>query len=149
MAVQFGVNFPLLPVAFESSETLTQSTATVPQNLDPRKSISILGMGTATSFIRNQYNLATTNVPEGAIKAIYSLASGEAQVFVAGPTNGRLPLDVAFEVLGGTATAVDTLLASATGRYVFKDDGDVLMCQFLNGTWHPLYAKGPTQATST
>ena len=149
MALQFGVNFPLGSPNFESKEEMTQSTATAFQSLNARTSISVLGMGTATSHIRNRYSLATTNVAEGTQKMIVSLATGEAYVFVAGPTAGRLPIDVAFEVLGGTATAVDVILASATGMFVFNADGDVLLCQFLNGTWHPLYAKGVTQATAT
>lgn len=149
MALQFGTHLGLTPGAFNSQEELTQSTATAFQTLAPREGISVLGMGTATSHIRNRYSLATTNVPEGTMKMIVSHATGEAYVFVAGPTAGRLPIDVAFEVLGGTATAVDVILASATGMYVFSADGDVLLCQFLNGTWHPLYAKGVTQATAT
>lgn len=148
MALQFGIEFPLGAPNYGSRETLTQSTATAAQSLNPRYSISVLGMGTATGHTRNNYNLATTNVAEGTEKMVISLATGEAYLFVAGPTNGRLPLDVAFE-LNATATTVDAILASATGRFVFNADGDCMVFKMLNGTWNPLYAKGVTQATAT
>lgn len=147
MALQFGVEFPLGSPAWEGRETLTQSTATAFQTLG-KQSISVLGMGTATSHIRNRYSLATTNVAEGAEKMVISLATGEAYLFVAGPTNGRLPLDVAFE-MNATATTVDAILASATGMYVFNADGDCMVFKLLNGTWNVLYAKGATLATAT
>jgi hypothetical protein len=147
MAIQHGIEFPLGSPAWEGRETLTQSTATAFQTLS-KASISVLGMGTATSHIRNRYALATTNVAEGTEKLVVSLATGEAYLFVAGPTNGRLPIDVAFEMLS-TATTTDALLASATGMYVFNADGDAMLFKLINGTWNPLYAKGVTQATAT
>lgn len=138
---------------WQSSETLTQSTATSFQSLSTRIEVSVLGMGTATGFSRNLYTLGsatseTSSPVEGQEKLIICSATGEAKLFVAGPTQGRLPLHVAFEN-NPTATAVDALLASATGLWTFQTDGDYLLVKYMNGVWNYLDSKGATLATST
>src|SRR3990170_739373 len=73
---------------FQSVESMTQSTSTVPQALSLNTDVSILGAGTATgSSARNIYSLGTG--VEGQEKYIYMTATGEASVGMT-LTSGRL-----------------------------------------------------------
>jgi hypothetical protein len=132
--------------SWQSSESLTQSTATAVQSISLRTDVSVLGMGTATGFARNRYSLATSGV-EGQEKLVISSATGEAYVFV--PTSsgrmGVIPSSLAIP----SATAVDAVWASATGDWVFQSDGDYLLVKFMNGSWQFLGGAGATLATST
>jgi len=148
MAVTITGGDVLHPGAFQTVETLTQSTATAPQTISTVHGVTILGMGTATGFGVNQYNLATANAVEGMEKLIVSNATGEAKVFIAGATE-RFPFHISM-VANPTATAaVDQVWASATGRWVFQSDGDYVFVKFLNAAWHYQDANGATIATST
>lgn len=147
MAITISAGDKQTNSTWQSQETLTQSTATAFQALSLKTDISVLGMGTATGFARNLYSLASGAV-EGQEKLIICSATGEAKLFVAGPTQGRLPLNVAMEN-NSTATTVDALLASATGLWTFQTDGDYILCKFMNGVWNYMDSKGATLATST
>lgn len=132
--------------SWQSIETKTQSTATTIQTLDVREDVSVLGMGTATGFLVNRYILPTTGV-EGQEKLIISSATGEAKVFV--PTkSGRMSI-VASSLAIPAATAVDAGWASATGLWVFQEDGDYLLLKFMNGNWMFLDGAGASMATAT
>lgn len=147
MAITIAAGDKQTNSTWQSPETLTQSTATAFQALSLKTDISVLGMGTATGFGLNRYSLASGAV-EGQEKLIVSSASGEAKLFVVGPTQGRLPLNIAMES-NATATTVDALLASATGLWVFQSDGDYILCRFMNGVWNYMDSKGATLATAT
>lgn len=133
--------------SWQSSETLTQSTATAFRTLSMRTDVSVLGMGTATgTALRNIYSLATTGV-EGQEKLIFCGATGEASVLV--PANsGRMSI-IASSLALPAATAVDAVWASATGMWVFQSDGDFLLVKFMNGAWHAIGGAGATLATTT
>jgi hypothetical protein len=132
---------------YQSSETLTQSTATAFQSLSLRTDVSVLGMGTATgTALRNIYRLATTAV-EGQEKLVISSATGQASVLVPMPS-GRIGI-IGSSLAVPSATAVDAVWASATGMWVFESDGDFLLCKFLNGTWQVIGGSGATLATTT
>jgi hypothetical protein len=155
MALTIGTRFPQAPGTFQTLESLTQSTATAFQTLSNEVEVSSLGMGTATGDNSNNlYALnATTTASgvegdgvEGAYKLIYASATGEAAVFIDGPTQGRLPANIALDALP-TATAIAQ--ASATGNWVFSTDGDMILCRFVNGKWNYVALTGATQATAT
>ena len=133
--------------SWQSSETLTQSTATTPQALSVKHDVSILGMGTATgAAVRNLYTLGSG--VEGQEKTIYCLATGEASV-VAKWHAGRQPFFISSILNGGTATAVDTAWASATGQLVFQAADEFVRFRWMNEQWHFLELEGATAATTT
>ena len=133
---------------WQSIETLTQSTATVPQAISLNTDVTVLGMGTASGFPRNKYTLATGAV-EGMEKLIISSATGEATVFIPSATT-LLPFHVAFAALT-TATTADAVLggSTATGQWVFQSDGDFVYLKYMNGLWHFQDLAGATKATVT
>ena len=134
---------------WQAIETLTQSTATTPRALSLFTDVSILGAGTATGHERNFYTLAS-GAREGQEKLIVLSATGEAKVVIAGPTNGNLPIHVVLSSVNPTATAaIDQILASATGRWVFQSDGDYILLRYFNGTWNYMSAVGATLSTGT
>lgn len=131
---------------FQSSESLTQSTATTPQSLSVTTDISVLGMGTATgAAVLNLYTLGAG--VEGQEKWIYSNATGEASV-VFRQISGRLDFGVS-AVYNSTATTADGTWASATGQVVFQAANEYIGMKYLNDAWHVLVARGVTQATTT
>ena len=137
------------PGTFQAVETLTQSTATAPQNISTSHGVTILGMGTATGLSRNLYDLLASTAVEGAQKMIAANATGEANVFIAAPTIGRLPFHISL-VNNPTATAaIDQVWASATGRWMFQTEGDYIFLKFMSGAWHFLDANGATQIAAT
>ena len=131
---------------YQSSESLTQSTATIPQALSITTDVSVLGMGTATgAAVRNMYTLAAG--VEGQEKWVYANATGEASVIFT-QISGRLDPGVG-AVVNATATAVDANWASATGQYVFQAANEFIGMKFMNDAWHVMMARGVTQATTT
>lgn len=106
---------------FQSTETLTQSTATAFQSVNLTTDLTALGMGTATGFGLNQYRV--TDGFAGLSKAILATATGEA----------KLVLD------SGTAT----------GAWVFSDVDDYLRLLFEGGKWRVTANSGCTNATAT
>ena len=131
---------------YQSSESLTQSTATTPQALSITTDVSVLGMGTATgAAVRNMYTLAAG--VEGQEKWVYCNATGEASVIFT-QISGRLDAGVG-AVVNQTATAVDANWASATGQYVFQAANEFIGMKYMNDAWHVMMARGVTQATTT
>lgn len=153
MAVSINATDPRHPGTWQSSETLTQSTATAFQALDPHIDVSFLGMGTATGDNSNNlYSLTSTghsngDAVEGMEKFIMSTGTGEAAVYIDLAT-GRLPVQMAF-MSNSTATTLDACAVSATGNWVFGVDGDFMHLKFMNGNWLFLNGQGVTQATAT
>lgn len=155
MAVTLGTQYPQKRGGFQSSETFTQSTATALRILSNSVDVSFLGMGTATAgHVHNLYALnATTTASgtagdaiEGQSKLIMATATGRADVYVHGPTVGRLPAGIALDALP-TATAYAA--ASATGSWVFQSADDMILLKFINGRWNYMALVGATQATAT
>jgi len=143
---------------FMSFERFSGSTATAFRILDNHVDVSFLGMGTATGDNSNNlYALNATSTQAGVIgdavegmyKAIMATATGEAAVFVAHPTQGRLPLDAMFLIDAAATGNLDVTAASATGNWVFQGDGDFLELRFMNGTWNFVSGHGCTMATAT
>ncbi len=107
--------------SFQSSENMTQSTATAAQALSLSDAISTLSGGTASGDNRNDlYSLA--DGVEGQEKMVVMLATGEA-------------------ALGLTSTA--------TGLWVFSAAEDVLHLRFINELWRPMLNLGATFSTGT
>jgi len=155
MAVTLGTQYPQKPGGFQSSERFAQSTATALRVLNNAVDISFLGMGTATAgHVHNLYALNATSTAsglrgdaiEGQLKMIMATATGRADVYVHGPTIGRLPAGIALDALP-TATAYAA--ASATGSWVFTSANQMILLQFLNGRWNYRALIGATQATAT
>ena len=143
---------------FQSFETFDGSTATAFQVLDNDVEVSFIGMGTATGDNRNnRYALLATSTAsgvegdavEGMMKFLIATATGEAPIFVAMPTQGRLPLEAMLLVDAGATGNIDQTMASATGNWVFQGDGDYLAFRFFNGTWNFVSGAGATMATAT
>ena len=143
---------------FQSSESFSGSTATAFRILDNHVDVSFLGMGTATGDNSNNLyalNATSTEVGtigdaiEGMYKAIMATATGEAAVFVAHPTQGRLPLDAMILIDSAATGDLEQTMASATGNWVFQGDGDFLELRFMNGTWNFVSGQGCTMATAT
>ena len=143
---------------FMSFERFTGSTATAQRVLDNHVDVTFIGMGTATGDnVNNLYALLATSTEAGVIgdaiegmyKAIMATATGEAAVFVAHPTQGRLPLDAMFLIDAAATGNLDVTAASATGNWVFQGDGDFLELRFMNGTWNFVSGHGCTMATAT
>lgn len=141
---------------WQSSETFAQSTATAQRSLDAQTDISFLGMGTATAGpVHNQYKLEATTTAsgregdaiEGMEKLILATATGRADVFIALPTHGRLPLGLVEQSTPG-ATG-DIAMVSATGNWVFQAADDYMYLKFMNGAWHWLSGFGATEAAAT
>jgi hypothetical protein len=141
---------------WQSSETFSESTATAQRSLDANVDVSFLGMGTATAGpVHNQYKLEATTTAsgregdavEGMEKVIMATATGRADVFIALPTQGRLPLQL-IEQSNPGATG-DIVMVSATGTWVFQTDGDFMFLKFMNGTWNYLAGAGATQSAAT
>lgn len=131
---------------YQSSESLTQSTATTPQALSITTDVSVLGMGTATgAAVRNMYTLAAG--VEGQEKWVYCNATGEASVIFT-QISGRLDYGVS-AVVNQTATTGDGTWASATGQYVFQAANEFIGMKYMNDAWHVMMARGVTQATTT
>ena len=146
------------------SETFTQSTATAQRFLNAHTEVSFLGMGTATAGpVHNQYALVATTTAsgvegdavEGMEKYIMATATGRADVFIALPTAGRLPIAAAMQsnfaaIATTTASAgFEELSASATATWVFSVDGDFMHLKFMNGTWNYLGGGGATMSLAT
>ncbi len=143
---------------FQSFERFSGSTATAFQILANDVDVSFIGMGTATSDNSNNlYALLATSTAsgvegdavEGMYKAIMATATGEAAVFVAHPTQGRLPLDAMILIDAAATGNIDVTMASATGNWVFQGDGDFLELRFMNGAWNFVSGHGCTMATAT
>ena len=149
---------------FQSVESLTQGTATTTtsiQALSLNTDVSILGAGTASTFFRNVYTLPTaTNYgtgtattfqlapAEGQEKWVMMTATGSSALIFTQATNGRIPFS---EIFRGTTTASDsdTSLASATGLYIFGENGDFMHLKYINDAWRILGVSGATIATTT
>ncbi len=143
---------------FQSFERFTGSTATAQRVLDNHVDVTFIGMGTATGDnVNNLYALLATSTEvgtigdaiEGMYKAVMATATGEAALFVAHPTQGRLPLDAMFLIDAAATGDLDATVASATGNWVFQGDGDFLELRFMNGTWNFVSGHGCTMATAT
>ena len=143
---------------FQSFERFSGSTATAFQVLDNDTDVSYIGMGTATSDNSNNlYALVATSTAsgvegdaiEGMMKYLIATATGEAAIFVAMPTQGRLPLDAMWLIDSAATGDLDVTAASATGNWVFQGDGDFLAFKFFNGTWNFMSGAGATMATAT
>ena len=143
---------------FQSFERFDGSTATAFQVLDNDVEVSFIGMGTATGDNRNNlYALLATSTAsgvegdavEGMKKWLIATATGEAGIFVAMPTQGRLPLEAMILINAGATGNIDVTMASATGNWVFQGDGDYLAFRFFNGTWNFVSGAGATMATAT
>ena len=143
---------------FQSFETFDGSTATAFQVLDNDVEVSFIGMGTATGDNRNNlYALNATSTAsgvegdavEGMMKWLIATATGEAGIFIAMPTQGRLPLEAMILINAGATGNIDVTMASATGNWVFQGDGDYLAFRFFNGTWNFVSGAGATMATAT
>lgn len=106
---------------FQSTESLTQSTATSPQSVNLTTDLTTLGMGTATGFGLNQYRV--TDGFAGLSKAILATATGEAKLII------------------------DS--ATATGAWVFDDVDDYLRLLYEGGKWRVTANSGCTNATAT
>ncbi len=145
------------PGTWDSFERLTESTATVPQNISPHTNISFLGVGTATGGIRNRYDLLATTTAsgregdamEGMEKYITCTATGEANLFIAFPTQGRLPLDATFQSQPAATGDFDQNISTSTSTWRFQSDGDFMYLKFMNGAWNYLSGAGPTMGTGT
>lgn len=152
MAVTFTGGSQQSNSTWNSLNTLTQSTATAFQAIDPRFDAVALGMGTASGDNRNNlYSLTATGGAADAVEGheliLFTTGTGEAAVYVEMAT-GRLPFQLAF-MSNGTATTVDALAASATGNWVFGVDGDFMQLKFMNDKWMFMDGQGVTQATAT
>jgi hypothetical protein len=151
MAVAISTTKAAHPGTWGGSESLTQSTATAFQALDPHVEVSFLGMGTATGDNNNNlYSLTATgngDAVDGMTKFITSTATGEAAVYVE-QLSGRMSLE-ASALVNNTSTDIDQTWASATGNWVFSAADDYLVCKFWNGAWRVLGGVGPTMATAT
>lgn len=151
MAVTISTDRPLHPGTFGGSESLTQSTATAFQALDPHVEVSFLGMGTATGDNSNNlYSLTATgngDAVEGMTKFLTTTATGEAAVFVE-QLSGRMSFE-ASALAVPSATDIDSVWASATGNWVFSAADDYLHLRFLNGAWRVIGGVGATMATAT
>ena len=143
---------------FQSFERFSGSTATAFQVLNNDVEVSFIGMGTATSDNSNNlYALLATSTAsgvegdaiEGMVKYLIATATGEAAIFVAHPTQGRLPLAAMILVDAAATGNIDVTMASATGNWVFQGDGDYLEMRFFNGTWNFVSGAGATMATAT
>ena len=131
---------------FQSVESMTQSTSTVPQALSLNTDVSILGAGTATgTSARNIYTLGTG--VEGQEKTIYMTATGEASVVFTQPA-GRLHNYFEFSTTTvGPATVLSA--ASATGQYVLQAADDFVLVKWLNDAWQVMAFSGATLGTTT
>ena len=143
---------------FQSFETFDGSTATAFRILDNDVEVSFIGMGTATGDNSNNlYALLATSTAsgvegdaiEGMMKFLIATATGEAGIFVAMPTQGRLPLEAMILVDAAATGDLNVTMASATGNWVFQGDGDYLAFRFFNGTWNFVSGAGATMATAT
>lgn len=142
--------------SWQSIATFTGSTATTPQVIPADVDIVALGMGTATGDNSNNlYDLNATTTASGrsgdAVEGqeiyLHATATGEAAVFIAMPTQGRLPLQLLDQSnLGATG---DIVMVSATARWVFAVAGDFMYLKFMNNAWNYMAGAGPTQATAT
>lgn len=106
---------------FQSTETLTQSTATSPQSVNLTTDMTIVGMGTATGFGLNLYRV--TDGFAGLQKSFLATATGEA----------KLVLD------SGTAT----------GAWVLDSADDYLRFRWEEFKWRLMANSGCTNATAT
>lgn len=102
-----------------STEALAQSTATTVREINLTTDVTTLSGGTATGFGIDVYNLAEGT--EGQTKEILMLASGEAEV---------------------------TLAGTATGRLVYSDADDYTALRFTGGKWR-IQTNTATLATAT
>ena len=142
----FSAVLPQKPNSWRSKETLTQSTATTVQSLSLQTEISILGMGTATGFARNRYELASGAV-EGQEKLVIAEATGEAYLRVSAQS-GRIPMQIAFASLP-TATNSDSLYVTSTGDWVFQSAEDYILLKYISGVWTYIALVGATYATAS
>lgn len=106
---------------YRSTESLTQSTATIPQSVNLTTDISTLGMGTATGFGINQYRV--TDGFAGLVHGVLATASGEAYLLIDSGT--------------------------ATGAWVFTAADDFLLLLWEEAKWRLLTNSGCTNATAT
>jgi hypothetical protein len=158
MAITITQGDMLHNTGWQSVETFTESTATAQRFLDAQTDVSFLGMGTATAGpVHNQYALTATTTAsgregdaiEGFEKYVMATATGRADLFVALPTQGRLPLQAMLQIDAAATGDIDQTMASATGTWVFQSDGDYLHLKFMNGTWNYLGGAGATMAAAT
>lgn len=156
MAVTINTRYPRHPGTYQSSESMTQSTATAFQSLNANVDVSFLGMGTATGDNSNNlYSLTVTTTAsgyegdavEGFEKMIMATATGEAAVFIE-QLSGRMSAEGSLLAIS-TATSVDAMWASATGNWVFSSANDYLIARVWNGAWRVVGGVGPTMATAT
>ena len=158
MALVINTGQSLPPSGWQSIERLTQSTATVFQVIDNWKEVTFLGMGTASAGnTNNLYQLVATSTAsgvdgdavEGQEKTLLCTATGRASVFIAMPTQGRLPLEAMIQSIPAASGNIDVTMASATANWTFQTDGDFMRLKFMNGTWNYLSGAGATLAAAS
>jgi hypothetical protein len=143
---------------FTGGQVLTQSTATVEQEILPKSGVVYIGMGTATGFGLNRYLLASTTgtatddeIADGLECWLVATATGEAKIDVGGMASGRLEgLQV---TTTSTSAAPAAVFASATGSFNLSGatDGssDFLRFKRLGGQWMLTNSRGASLATAT
>ena len=124
---------------FDAVQTLSASTATTRQRINPYIPVTTIAGSTSTSGpnLNNLFTVpgATATEPpvEGMMKVIKSLGTGPA-AFIVFETlaTGRIP------GLGflASATVFDNAYVTATGAFVFTDSTHYLWAMFLNQQWH-------------
>jgi len=159
MAIEIqGYDRHVVVGTFGSVQNLTQSTATIPQNVSLIHPVTTLGGGTATGISRDLYHLqasgtgtATDNslggpAAEGFRKTIYMLATGEAKLIIENWATVRTGIP---EMGTGTATQLGIYTAaSATGSLTFTLKGQYADLLYVNKQWHVLTGIA-TYATAT
>lgn len=107
--------------SYRTRETLSQSTATVFQNVNLFVDSVVLGAGTATGHERNRYRTAS-GVPEGQEMSFLVTATCEANLFLHPGT--------------------------ATGFWVLTEPDDYILARYENDVWRVIVSSA-TLASST